>query len=138
MPSSPLNSAQIHELLTQAKNVAIVGVSDKADRPSYGVAQYLLNNSHFKIFLVNPSIDSVLGEKVYDSLSEIEEHIDLVDVFRKPADCISVLEEAITIGADAIWLQLGISSDAVASRGHDAGLKVVMDRCLKVDYANLM
>jgi predicted CoA-binding protein len=137
MPSTPLNSGQIHELLSHAKNVAIVGVSDKPDRPSYGVAQYLLQHSHFKIFFVNPSLDSVLGQKVYHSLAEIDEHIDIVDVFRKPADCISVLNEAIAIGADTIWLQLGITSEEVATQGNEAGLTVVMDRCLKVDYANL-
>jgi predicted CoA-binding protein len=136
MPAAPLNSGQIHELLTQAKNVAIVGVSDKPDRPSYGVAQYLLQYSHFKIFFVNPSLDSVLGQKVYHSLAEINEHIDIVDVFRKPVDCIAVLDEAIAIGADAIWLQLGITSEDVATRGNEAGLEIVMDRCLKVDYAN--
>jgi predicted CoA-binding protein len=138
MPSSPLDSAQIHELLTQAKNIAIVGVSDKPDRPSYGVAQYLLHNSHYTIFLVNPSLDNVLGQKVYHSLSEIEEDIDIVDVFRKPADCISICDEAIAIGAGAIWLQLGITSLEVAEKASDAGLTVVMDRCLKVDHANLM
>jgi len=138
MPSTPLNSAQIHELLSNAKNMSIVGVSDKPDRPSYGVAQYLLQHSHFKIFLVNPLLDNVLGQKVYHSLAEIDEHIDIVDVFRKAADCTSVCEEAIAITADAIWLQLGITNEEVAEKASGAGLTVVMDRCLKVDYANLM
>ena len=138
MPSTPLNSAQIHELLSNAKNVAIVGVSDKPDRPSYGVAQYLLQHSHFKIFLVNPLLDNVLGQKVYHSLAEIDEHIDIVDVFRKAADCTSVCDEAIAIAAGGIWLQLGITNEEVAEKASGAGLTVVMDRCLKVDYANLM
>jgi predicted CoA-binding protein len=81
-------------------------------------------------------LETVFGEKVYHSLSEIPEHIDLVDVFRKPADCSEVLAEAIAVGADAIWLQLGITSPEVLARGTEAGLSVVMDRCLKVDYIN--
>jgi len=102
------------------------------------VAQYLLEHSHYTVFLVNPMLETALGEKVYHSLSEIPEHIDLVDVFRKPTDCSEVLAEAIAVGADAIWLQLGISSPEVLARGTEAGLTVVMDRCLKVDYINFL
>jgi len=136
MPGAVTDSTQIRELLKKSKTLAIVGVSDKPDRPSYGVAQYLLEHSHYTIFLVNPMLETALGEKVYHSLSEIPEHIDLVDVFRKPADCSEVLEEAIAVGVDAIWLQLGITSPEVLARGTEAGLSVVMDRCLKVDYIN--
>jgi predicted CoA-binding protein len=138
MPGAVTDSTQIRELLKESKTLAIVGVSDKPDRPSYGVAQYLLEHSHYTIFLVNPMLETVLGEKVYHSLSEIPEHIDLVDIFRKPTDCMDVLEEAIAVGADAIWLQLGITSPEVLARGTEAGLSVVMDRCLKVDYLQLM
>jgi predicted CoA-binding protein len=138
MPGAVTDSTQIRELLKKSKTLAIVGVSDKPDRPSYGVAQYLLERSHYKIFLVNPMLETVLGEKVYHSLSEIPEHIDLVDIFRKPTDCMDVLEEAIAVGADAIWLQLGITSPEVLARGTEAGLSVVMDRCLKVDYINFL
>ena len=138
MPGDVTDSTQIHDLLKKSRTLAIVGVSDKPERPSNGVAQYLLEHSHYKIFLVNPMLQTVLGEKVYRSISEIPEHIDLVDVFRKPTDCIDVLEEAIAVGAGAIWLQLGISSLEVLARGTEAGLSVVMDRCLKVDYMQLM
>jgi predicted CoA-binding protein len=138
MPGAVTDSTQIRELLKKSKTLAIVGVSDKPDRPSYGVAKYLLEHSHYTIFLVNPMLETVLGEKVYHSLSEIPEHIDLVDIFRKPTDCMDVLEEAIAVGADAIWLQLGITSPEVLARGTEAGLSVVMDRCLKVDYLQLM
>lgn len=138
MPDDVTDSTKIRELLKNSKTLAIVGVSDKPDRPSYGVAQYLLEHSHYTIFLVNPMLETVLGEKVYHSLSEIPEHIDLVDVFRKPTDCMEVLKEAIAVGADAIWLQLGISSLEVFARGTEAGLTVVMDRCLKVDYSNFL
>ncbi len=138
MPGNVTDSTQIRELLKKSRTLAIVGVSDKPDRPSYGVVQYLLEHSHYTVFLVNPMLETALGEKVYHSLSEIPEHIDLVDVFRKPTDCIEVLEDAIAVGADAIWLQLGITSPEVLARGTEAGLTVVMDRCLKVDYINFL
>jgi predicted CoA-binding protein len=124
-------------LLRTAKTVAIVGVSDKADRASHGVAKYLLENSDYELFFVNPALDEVLGQKVYKSLKDIGAHIDIVDVFRKPEDCLAVLLESIEIGASAIWLQLGISVPEVATQGSEAGLSVVMDRCIKIDYAAL-
>ncbi len=132
-----LNAVEISKLLRDSRSVAIVGISDKPDRPSYGVAQYLLENSHFEIFFVNPLLDEVLGKKVFKSLKEIPAHIDIVDVFRKPADCPEVLAESIEIGARSIWLQLGISVPEVESAGKAGGLTVVMDRCIKIDYAAL-
>ena len=132
-----LAPGDIPELLRTAKTVAIVGISDKADRASYGVAKYLIENSHFELFFVNPLLENVLGQKVYKSLKEIDVHIDIVDVFRKPEDCLAVLDESIEIGASAIWLQLGISVPEVATQGSEAGLSVVMDRCIKIDYAAL-
>jgi len=133
----PLTSTEIPELLRSAKTIAVVGISDKPERASFGVAQYLLENSHFELFFVNPLLENVLGQKVYKSLREIPVHIDIVDVFRKPEDCLAVLDESIEIGASAIWLQLGISVAEVDARGIAAGLTVVMDRCLKIDYAAL-
>ena len=132
-----LAPTEIPHLLRTAKTVAIVGISDKAERASHGVAQYLLENSDYELFFVNPLLDEVLGQKVYKSLKEIDVHIDIVDVFRKPADCLAVLDESIEIGASAIWLQLGISVPEVATQGSEAGLSVVMDRCIKIDYAAL-
>ena len=133
----PLSATEIKDLLQGSKTVAVVGISDKADRASYGVAKYLQENSHFELFFVNPLLDEVLGQKVYKSLKEIPVHIDIVDVFRKASDCPAVLDESIEIGADAIWLQLGISVPEVATKGVESGLKVVMDRCIKIDYAAL-
>jgi predicted CoA-binding protein len=130
-----LTPQEIPNLLKTAKTVAVVGISDKPNRPSYGVAKYLLENSHFDIYFVNPLLEEVLGQKVFKSLKEIPAHIDIVDVFRKPADCLQVLEESIEIGASTIWMQLGISVPEVAEMGSKAGLSVVIDRCIKIDYA---
>jgi predicted CoA-binding protein len=131
--SAPTN-AEIKELLEKSQNVAIVGISNKEDRASFQVARWLQANSHFTLFFVNPVIDEVLGQKTYASLSEIPEPIDIVDVFRKSEDCPATLDKAIAAGAKSIWLQLGISNDEVGERGIAAGMQVVMDRCIKVDY----
>ena len=132
------SNADVAALLKKSQNVAIVGISNKEHRASYQVAKWLQEHSHFTLFFVNPVIDEVLGQKTFASLADIPEQIDIVDVFRKAEDCPSVLEKAIAAGAKAIWLQLGISNDDVAERGAAAGLDVVMDRCIKIDYAALI
>ena len=138
MTATASSDEEIRELLLSTKTIAIVGVSANTDRASYHVARYLQKNTQYELFFVNPAVDEILGQKVYKSLSEIEEEIDLVDVFRKPDDCLTVLEEAIAIKAKAIWLQLGISVPEVATQGEAAGLTVVMDRCIKIDHAHLL
>ena len=138
MTATAPSDEEIRELLLSTKTIAIVGVSANTDRASYHVARYLQKNTQYELFFVNPAVDEILGQKVYKSLSEIEEEIDLVDVFRKPDDCLTVLEEAIAIKAKAIWLQLGISGPEVATQGEAAGLTVVMDRCIKIDHAHLL
>ena len=138
MTATAPSDEEICELLLSTKTIAIVGVSANTDRASYHVARYLQKNTQYELFFVNPAVDEILGQKVYKSLSEIEEEIDLVDVFRKPDDCLTVLEEAIAIKAKAIWLQLGISVPEVAMQGEAAGLTVVMDRCIKIDHAHLL
>jgi predicted CoA-binding protein len=138
MTAMASSDEEIRELLLSTKTIAIVGVSANTDRASYHVARYLQGKAHYELFFVNPAADEILGQKVYKSLSEIEKEIDLVDVFRKPDDCLTVLEEAISIKAKAIWLQLGISVPEVARQGEAAGLTVVMDRCIKIDHAHLL
>ena len=135
--TAPSNS-EIKELLMRSQNVAIVGISNKEDRASYQVAKWLQANSHFTLFFVNPVIDEVLGQKTYASLADVPVEIDIVDVFRKSEDCPPTLDKAIAIGAKSIWLQLGISNSEVAERGTTAGMQVVMDRCIKIDHANLL
>jgi predicted CoA-binding protein len=134
---SSQTSAEIQAILESAHTVAIVGISDKPDRASYQVAKWLQDNSHFTLYFVNPVVDEVLGEKTYPTLADIPVKIDIVDVFRRAEQCMPVLEKAIEVGADTIWLQLGISSEEVADKASAAGMKVVMDRCIKVDYAAL-
>lgn len=138
MTWSPPTNAEVKALLEKSKNVAIVGISNKEDRASYQVAKWLQQHSHFNLFFVNPVIDEVLGQKCFASLADIPVPIDIVDVFRKAEDCPTVLEKAIAVGAKSIWLQLGISNDDVATNGTAAGFEVVMDRCIKIDYAALV
>ena len=130
-----VDSEDIAELVNRVKVVAIVGVSDKPDRASHQVAKYLQENSSYKLYFVNPLIESVLGQTSYKSLTDVPEKIDLVDVFRKAEDMAPIMEEAISVGAKNFWMQLGIKNDVVAQQGVDAGLGVVQDLCLKVELA---
>ncbi len=130
-------SADVASLLKKSKVVAVVGVSDKPDRASNGVAKYLQENSDYTLYFVNPVLENVLGQKSYASLAEIPEAIDLVDVFRKPADIESVMNEAIEVGAKAFWMQLGISEEIQAARGVEAGMDVVQNLCIKIEYEKL-
>ena len=138
MTATAPSDEEIRELLLSTKTIAIVGVSANTDKASNHVARYLQGKTDYELFFVNPAADEILGQKVYKSLSEIEQEIDLVDVFRKPADCLAVLDEAIAINAKSIWLQLGISVPEVKSTGEAAGLSVIMDRCIKIDHAHLL
>jgi predicted CoA-binding protein len=135
MSYQELTAKQRLEILQASKVVAMVGVSSNRSRASYFVASYLKGGEYYKVYYVNPMIDTLFDEKVYASLKDLPEKPDIVDVFRKPADTPAVLDEAIEIGAKTIWLQLGITNDEVAQRGTDAGLNVVMNRCLKIEHA---
>ena len=128
---------EIAELLSKTKRVAVVGISDKEDRPSNGVSRWLLAHSHLDLYFVNPTLTTVLGKPCYPSLKDIPVAIDMVDIFRKVSDIPAVVDEAIEIGAQSIWIQLGLVDNASAARAVDAGLDVVMDLCIKVEYDNL-
>ncbi len=138
MTATDPSDQEIRELLLATKTIAIVGASANTDRASYHVARYLQGKTNYELFFVNPAADEILGQKVYKSLAEIGREIDIVDVFRKPEDCLKILHEAMAINAKAIWLQLGISVPEVKSEGEATGMTVVMDRCIKVDHANLL
>lgn len=122
------------DLIRRSKSVAIVGASDNPGRASFFVATYLLS-SHFDLYFVNPRLTQILGKPVYPSLAALPVVPDIVDVFRKHDDLPSVLEEAIAVGAKVLWLQLGLWHQDVARKGEAAGLKVIMDRCLKIEHA---
>ena len=99
------------------------------------MATYLLSSTRFKVYFVNPVVDTILGQPVYKSLADLPEVPDLVEVFRKHDDLPGVLDEAIAVGAKTIWLQLGSWHEGVAEKGEAAGLNVVMDRCVKIEHA---
>lgn len=128
---------EMAQLLSQTKRVAVVGISDKEDRPSNGVSRWLMAHSHLDLYFVNPALTTVLGKPCYPSLRDIPVDIDMVDIFRKVSDIPAVVDEAIEIGAQSIWIQLGLVDNASAARAVDAGLDVVMDLCIKVEYDNL-
>ena len=130
----------IAHILTHCRTVAVVGLSPKVHRESYIVARYMQSHG-WRIVPVNPvaaaSATPILGETVYATLADAARHekIDLVDVFRNSEDVPPVVEDAIAIGAPALWLQLGISHDAALARAKAAGLVAVQNRCLKIDHA---
>ncbi|WP_026551640.1 CoA-binding protein [Arthrobacter sp. H20] len=122
-------------LLRSAKSVAIVGASDKPSRASYFVATYLQSSAPYRLYFVNPVAKQILGQPVYASLADLPEVPDIVDVFRKHDDLPGVLEETTAVGAKTLWLQLGSWHEGVAHDAEDAGLNVVMDRCIKIEHA---
>lgn len=128
---------ELAQLLSKTKRVAVVGISDKEDRPSNGVSRWLMRNSHLELYFVNPALTEVLGQPCYASLADIPEPIDMVDIFRKVSDIPAVVDEAIAIGAKSIWIQLGLVDEASAARAVSAGLDVAMDLCIKVEYERL-
>ena len=128
---------ELAQLLSKTKRVAVVGISDKEDRPSNGVSRWLMRNSHLELYFVNPALTEVLGRPCYASLADIPEPIDMVDIFRKVSDIPAVVDEAIAIGAKSVWIQLGLVDEASAARAVSAGLDVAMDLCIKVEYERL-
>ena len=128
----------IAELLSDARTIAMVGASDNPDRPSYRVMKFLQDQG-YRVIPVNPTItgEHVHGEYVWRGLSQIGEPIDVVDIFRKSEFAGEAVDQAIAVGAKAVWLQLGVIDVAAAERAEAAGLRVVMDRCPKIEIARL-
>ena len=125
-----MTDQRIDAILDEAKTIAVVGISDKPDRPSNQVAKYLKSRG-YRIIPVNPLVTEVFGEKAFKSLSEIPERVDVVDVFRKSEDVPPVAEEAVRIGARFFWMQEGVKSDRAREILEAAGIPFVMDRCMK-------
>jgi uncharacterized protein len=130
--------AAIRDLLANARTIAMVGASDRPDRPSYGVMAFLQRHG-YRVIPVNPQItgEHVHGEYVWRELAQIGEPIDIVDIFRRPQAAGDAVDEAIAVGAKAVWMQLGVVNHEAAARAEAAGLTVVMDRCPKIDIPML-
>ena len=130
--------AHIREILRDVKTIAMVGASTNWNRPSFFAMKYLQKKG-YRVIPVNPRAqgETILGEPVVRTLADIGEKVDMVDVFRKPEECVGYAEEAVRIGAKVLWLQLGVRNDEAARIAEEAGLTVVMDRCPKIEYARL-
>lgn len=125
------------DIFNASRTVAVVGLSAKEDRPSFIVARYLQEQG-YKIVPVNPTLTGkILWEPVYPDLVSIPHPVDVVDIFRKAEEVMPIVEDAIRIGARAIWMQEGIVNEEAAGRARAAGIKVVMDRCMKKEHARL-
>ena len=130
------NDDALREMLSESKVVAVVGHSDKPFRTSYQIAQYL-RDAGYKVYPVNPTISEINGERVYASLAEIPEAIDIVDVFRRSEYLEGVVQDAIQVGAKAVWAQLGVADLIAEKEAVAAELPIVMDRCIKIDHRRL-
>jgi len=126
----------IPELLKNSHTIAVVGLSDSRIRPAYGVSEYM-KHSGYRIIPVNPKVESTLGEKAYKTLEDIPEKVDIVNIFRRSEFVGPIVDSAIRIGAKAVWMQEGVVDEAAAQRARDAGLLVVMDRCILKEHRRM-
>jgi len=131
------NDNEMKEILLSAKTVASVGLSSSDEKESYWIVAYLQEKG-YKIIPVNPKATEILGEKVYASLSDIPDKVDVVQVFRKPEDVPPVVDEAIKIGAKVVWMQAGIVNEEAAKKAREAGLQVVMNACMMMTHKRLI
>ncbi|MCP5517513.1 MAG: CoA-binding protein [Verrucomicrobiales bacterium] len=132
-PRQNATSAEIRQILESSQTVAVVGLSDRPDRASHGVAAYLQSRG-YRIIPVNPNVPEVLGERAYPELSAVPDPVDIVNVFRRPEAVPEIVEQAVAKGARTIWMQEGIVHNAAADRARAAGLQVVMSRCLLKEH----
>ncbi len=128
---------RLRDILTSTKTIASVGLSSNQEKESYWIVSYLKAQG-YRIIPVNPTATEILGEKVYASLSDIPDKVDVVQIFRKPEDVPPVVEEAIKIGAKVVWMQEGIRHEAAAQQAREAGLQVVMDACMRATHRRLI
>ncbi len=133
-----MKDEEIKKVLSESRTIAVVGISPQEDRPSHRVASYLQTQG-YRILPVRPDGETILGEKVYRSLRDIPRkiEIDIVDIFRRSEDVPPVVEEAIEHGTKVVWMQEGIAHQGAASAAEQAGLKIVMDRCIKKEHQRL-
>jgi uncharacterized protein len=136
MTSLNTDESKMREVLQQAKTIAVVGHSDNPNRTSYQIAAYLRRQG-YKVYAVNPTLSAIDGEKVYASLQDIPEKIDIVNVFRRSEHLASLVDEAIAAGAKAVWTQLDVIDWEARDKALEAGLDVAMDLCIKVEHSRL-
>jgi len=127
----------LKDILSSTKTIASVGLSSNPEKVSYGVGAYLLEQG-YQVIPVNPTADEILGEKVYPDLESVPENIDVVQVFRRPEDIPPVVDAAIKAGAKVVWMQLGIVNEEAEQAAREAGLQVVMDRCMRAEHMRLI
>ena len=127
---------QIAEILRVGRTIAVVGLSAKRYRPSYGVAEYM-QRAGYRVIPVNPHETEILGEKCYPDIESVPEPIDIVDIFRRSEFVPEIVEAAIRKGAKVVWMQEGVIHEEAARRAQEAGLEVVMDRCILKDHRRL-
>ena len=137
MPESNPEDEEIKEILEKNQVIAVVGLSPKPDRDSHKVAKYLQEHG-YRIVPVRPKAKEILGEKAYDSLKDIPFPVDVVDIFRKVDAIPGIVDEAIDVGAKVVWMQLGLAENESARRAREAGLQVVMNKCLKVEHSRYL
>jgi uncharacterized protein len=136
MPLLKRNDNAMRDVLARAKVIAVVGHSDKPERTSYQIAQFL-RSVGYTVYPVNPTVKEIDGQLSYSSLQEIPEAVDIVNIFRRSEYLGEIVDEAIAINAKTVWAQLGISNQQAAQKALDAGLNIVMDACIKVEYLRL-
>ena len=136
MPHANPSDQELKELLTNATTIAIVGASSNPDKESFGIMQKLLH-AGYNVVPINPKETEILGQRSYPSLIDVPEPIDIVDVFRRAEDTPAIADDAVTIGAKALWLQTGIASEDAAARAKAGGLMVVMDTCIGATHSLL-
>jgi predicted CoA-binding protein len=124
------------EILNKYCSIAVVGASANPERPSYQVVSYLMDKG-YQIYPVNPKAGEILGGPSYPDLSSIPEVVEVVNIFRRSEDVMPIVDEAIKIGAKAVWMQAGVINEAAAARARDAGLLVVMDKCIREEHQHL-
>jgi predicted CoA-binding protein len=136
MPNLQDDDNAMRDVLTNAKVIAVVGHSDKPDRTSYRIAQFL-RQVGYKVYAVNPMVSEIDGQPSYASLKQLPEAVDIVNIFRRSEYLPEIVDEAIAVNAKTVWAQLGVYDEPSTQKALDAGLNVVMDACIKVEYMRL-
>lgn len=127
----------IEQILKSSKKIAVVGVSKKEHRPSHSVTAYLIEN-RYEVFPVNPQYETIFGRKCYSNLDEINEQIEIVVIFRRPEEVLPIVEQVVANKIPIVWMQLGVINEKAAEYAVNSGLKVVMDRCIKIEHSRLL